>query len=75
MIFSECPRSGIIWFYIAILQPKDAAGMTNSVYLDQTAPNGLHCLYRIHVLRHVLRILMVYADRKKNEVYNIGVVL
>ena len=40
MIMVIVVKIGAIWFYGAVLCPKDADGMANSVDPDQTAPWG-----------------------------------
>ena len=36
----NCPKNGTVWFYNAVLPPKDVDGKTNSVDPEQTAPLG-----------------------------------
>ncbi|MEW8544515.1 MAG: hypothetical protein AB2693_13375, partial [Candidatus Thiodiazotropha sp.] len=33
----NCPMNGTIWFHNAVITLKDAAGMANSIGIDQTA--------------------------------------
>ena len=45
--YRNCPKNGTVWINNAMMQPKDAFGMANSVDPDQAAPLrsnlGLHC--------------------------------
>ena len=36
--YHNLPKLGTVWFYKAVMHPKDADGMANSVDPDQTAP-------------------------------------
>ena len=36
--YKNMPSKGRVWFYNAVMPPKDANGMANSVDSDQTAP-------------------------------------
>ena len=53
--YHNCPKDGTSWFYHAIMWPKDADGMADSVDLDQTVCSDLAVL--------ILRIFMVVDYR------------
>ena len=38
--YPNCPKTGVVWFYNAVTQSKDAHGMENSAGPDQTVPLG-----------------------------------
>ena len=52
-------KNGLVWFYNAVLQPKNADKIANTADPDQTAPTeqsdlGLLCLFRPTVSVRVL---------------------
>ena len=39
-LYLDYSNNGILWLFSALMHPKDAYGMANSVDANQTAPSG-----------------------------------
>ena len=66
----NCPKNRTVWFYNAIMQPKDAERIASSVDSDQTAPRrslSLVCIVCPDLLSHYIELYVIQTTRMPRQ--------